>query len=110
MLPTVSNEPGKAHFKVTMSWAAAMEGMSQSTWVLMGLKADLGFVACVQILLALRTGRGCLVLDREGLLGFVLLMMLLMGSLNWTVFVFAVFLKPLWRELLQERESALWQG
>ena len=41
--------------------------------------------------MAFRAGRSSLVLDREGLLGIVLLM-LLMVSQNWNVFIFIIFL------------------
>ena len=51
-----------------------------------------------QGLLGLRAGLGCLPHKGEGLCGIVLLI----GSLNWTVFM--VFLKPLGGELLQRGE------
>ena len=52
---------------------------------------------------ALRTGRSSLVLDRESPLQDVPLMMLSIGSWNWTIFIFVVFLKLL-GELLQGGE------
>ena len=76
MLPIVLNELGKAHFKATMSWAAAVEGGVSVNLGFRGLRPDLGFVAGGLDLLALRAGRGSLVLDREGLLSIVLLMMM----------------------------------
>ena len=68
----------------------------------MGLRADFGNVTCRLGLLAFRAGKGRLVLDREGLLHAVTLVMLLMGSMNWKVF--AVFLEPLCGEVLQGGE------
>ena len=45
MLLIVSNELGKAHFKVMMSWATVVEGLDVSvTLGLRGLSADLGFL------------------------------------------------------------------
>ena len=79
MLPIVLNELGKAQFKVIISQATAMEGGASVHLGFRGLRADLGFVEGGQGWLALRAGRGCLVLDREGILGIVLLMMFLIG-------------------------------
>ena len=67
-LPKVSKELGKAHFKVTVSWAIAVEDGIIVTLDLMVLRVDFGFVAGRLGLQALRDGRGSLVLDREGLL------------------------------------------
>ena len=94
MLPIVLNELGKAHFKVMMSWATGVTGGVSVNLGLMGLRPDLGFVWGGQGLLAFRAGRGCLVLNRDGVLGIVFLMLLLMGFLNWTVYT--VFFEPLW--------------
>ena len=44
MLPMVLKEPGKAFFKATMSWATAVAGDVIITSVLMGLRADFGFM------------------------------------------------------------------
>ena len=99
MLPMVSKELGKAHSKM-MPWATMVEGGVVVTLGLLGLRADLGFVACELGLWAFRAGRGIVVEDWEGPFWDVPLIMLLMGSLNWAVFDFMVFLK-LQGQLLQ---------
>ena len=68
----------------------------------MGLRAHFGSVIDKLGLWALRAGRGSLVLDRVGLLQDIVLMTLLMGSLNCTVF--AVFLELLQGEVPQGGE------
>ena len=96
MLPVVSKEPGKAHFKTTMY--TAVEGGVIVASGLMGLRADFGFVAGRNGMQALRTGRGrCW--DREDPLQCLPLMTLLTGFLNCTIFV--VFHEPLWGEVQQ---------
>ena len=90
-----------------MSWAAAVEGSVKVALGLMGLRADFGFVVGGLGLWALRAARGSLMLDREGTLQDVPLMMLLMGSLNWTIFIFAAFLKLL-GETAAGRGNAVW--
>ena len=84
-----------------MSWATAVEGDVSVNLGFGGLRVDLDFMVGRQGLLDIRAGRHSLVFDREGLLGAVFLMMLLIRSLNWNVFVFMVFLELLWRELPQ---------
>ena len=69
----VSNESGKAHFKVIMSWAAVVDGSVSVTLGLGVLSTDLGFMEGGQGLLGLRAGISCLLLEQEGLLGIVLL-------------------------------------
>ena len=56
-------------FKVTMSWATAVEGGVIVTSGFMALRADFGFVAGGLGLHALRTGIGSLVLNRGVLCG-----------------------------------------
>ena len=55
----VSNEPGNTHFKVTVSWAAAVDGVDVSVTLGLGdFSADLGFMEGEQGLLGLRAGLG----------------------------------------------------
>ena len=62
MLPMASNEPGKAHFKVMMSWATAVVGSVSVSLGLRGLSTGLHFVEGGQGLLGLGTGIRCLLL------------------------------------------------
>ena len=95
MLPMLLKELGKAHFKVTISWATAAEWESIAVLGFGGLRDDLGFVEGGAGFLALRAGSGSVILG-EGLLWCVQLMTWVTKSLNWMEFVL-VLLRPLWR-------------
>ena len=103
MLPMVSKELGMLVSRQQYPGPQQWKGVLQSLLVLWvsGLIWALWWADWVCG--SLRAGRGSLVLDREGPLQDVPLMMLSMGSLNWTVFIFRVILKLL-GELLQGRE------